>query len=124
MSNIKYNEQEEAYELPYKIWGKVLTVRFYVDEEQTIMDNFSEVAQKLAALDGGRKKVAKTVADDGYYNGAAESLEEAINVNKTYMDIDEDGAVLCFTVDSSDGYLAPLDMELVEDQFEVIGWHQ
>ncbi|MBQ8960033.1 MAG: hypothetical protein IJ071_02310 [Ruminococcus sp.] len=124
MSNIKYNEQEEAFELPYKLWGKVLTVRFYVDDEQTIMDNFTAVAQKLAALDGGKKKVAQLVADEGYYNGAAESLRDAINVNKAYVDIDEDGVVLCFTVDSSDGYLAPLDLELVEEQFEVIGWHR
>ena len=41
MSNIKYNEKEEAYELPYKLWDTSQTVRFYVESEEEIMKHLS-----------------------------------------------------------------------------------
>ena len=59
LSNIKYNEKEEAFELPYKIWGEPKLVRFYAEDEQSIMDNLKDIAGKLAKLDGSRKKLAE-----------------------------------------------------------------
>ena len=58
MSNIVYNEKEEAFELPYKLWDSPATVRFYVESESDIMDNIPKIAKKLAKLDGSRKTIA------------------------------------------------------------------
>ena len=68
MSNIKYNEKEEAFELPYKIWGEPKLVRFYAEDEQSIMDNLKDIAGKLAKLDGSRKKLAELIIDDGHFD--------------------------------------------------------
>ncbi|MDE5583011.1 MAG: hypothetical protein K2J08_04855 [Ruminococcus sp.] len=123
MSQIKYNEKEEAYEITYKLWENPITVRFYVEEEKEIMDNFSEIAQKLDKLNRNRKKIAEIIADNGYYGGAVETLSENMQITKAYVDIDEDGVVVCFTVDSLDGYLRPLAMELSTDNgIETVGY--
>lgn len=123
MSNIVYNEKEEAFELPYKIWEGMQTVRFYVEEESTIMANLSAIAGKLAALDGGKKKIAQLLVDDGVYEGSADTLEEKLTVSGVYVDIDGDGEdaeiVVCFTADSGDGYMKPASVELYGDQFEI-----
>ena len=71
MSNIKYNEKEEAYELPYKLWGTTQTVRFYTENEEDIMKNLSEIAKKLDKLDGSKNTIAEMIIDDGYYEGGS-----------------------------------------------------
>lgn len=123
MSNIIYNEKEEAFELPYKIWDSMQTVRFYVEEEGTIMANLTAIAGKLAALDGGKKKIAELLVDDGVYEGSADTLEKILTVSGVYVDIDSDGddteIVVCFTADSGDGYMKPASVELYGDQFEI-----
>lgn len=115
MSQINYNEKEEAYEITYKLWENPVVIRFYVEEEKDIMDNFSEIAQKLDRLNRNRKKIAEIIADEGYYGGASETLAENMQITRAYVDIDEDGVVVCFTVDSLDGYLKPLAMEFGAD---------
>ena len=123
MNKIKYNEKEEAYEIVYKIWEKDMTVRFYVEEQEDIMENISESAAKLDRLNRSKSTVVRLVADDGYYEGAAETLEDFIMLVKAYVDIDEDEIVLCFTVNSTDGYMkSPLSMELFDNEFEILGW--
>ncbi len=122
MNQIKYNEKEEAFEIMYKLWEREVTVRFYVEEQQEIMDNFSEIAQKLDKLNRNKKKIAEIISDEGYYGGLSETLAECLQVTSAYIDVDEDGVVLCFNVDSTDGYLTPLSMELGADNgIEVTG---
>lgn len=123
MNMIKYNEKEEAYEIVYKIWEKDATIRFYVEEQQDIMDNFSDVAAKLDRLNRSKSSIAQLVCDEGYYEGVAETFEQGMLLVKAYVDIDDDGVVLCFSVNNNDGYLKnPLSLELYEDEFEVLGW--
>lgn len=123
MSRIKYNEKEEAFEISYKLWENEVTVRFYVEEESEIMDNFSEIAQKLDKLNRNKKKISEIIADEGYYDGFSETLSDNIQITSAYVDIDEDGVVVCFNVDSRDGYLSPLAMELgIDNGIEVVGW--
>ncbi len=122
MNQIQYNEKEEAYEITYKLWDNEVTVRFYVEEQQEIMDNFSEIAQKLDKLNRNKKKIAEIIADEGYYGGLSETLAECLQITSAYVDVDEDGVVVCFNVDSTDGYLVPLNMELGTDNgIEVTG---
>lgn len=123
MNQIKYNEKEEAYEITYKLWDNEVTVRFYVEEQQEIMDNFSEIAQKLDKVNRNKKKIAEIISDEGYYDGFSETLAENLQITSAYIDVDEDGVVVCFYVDSTDGYLQPLSMELGADNgIEVTGW--
>ncbi|MDE5619423.1 MAG: hypothetical protein K2I80_02715 [Ruminococcus sp.] len=122
MNQIQYNEKEEAYEITYKLWDNSVTVRFYVEKQQEIMDNFSEIAQKLDRLNRNKKKIAEIIADEGYYGGLSETLAECLQITSAYVDVDEDGVVVCFNVDSTDGYLVPLTMELGADNgIEVTG---
>lgn len=123
MNQIQYNEKQEAYEITYKLWEKEVIIRFYVEEQQEIMDNFSEIAQKLDKVNRNKKKIAEIIADEGYYGGASETLAESLQITSAYVDVDEDGVVVCFNVDSTDGYLPPLSMELgVDNGIEIVGW--
>ena len=123
MSNIKYNEQEEAFELPYKLWGNTQTVRFYVEDEAEIMNNLSAIAGKLAKLDGSRKALAKLITDEGHYEGgSADTLADNLSLENVYVDIDEDEIVVCIDADSFDGYMpSALHIELYGDDFEITG---
>lgn len=123
MSNIKYNEAEEAFELPYKLWGNSQTVRFYVEEEAVIMDNLTAIAEKLAKLDGSRKLIAKLITDEGHYEGGdADTLADNLSLENVYVDIDEDEIVVCIDTDSFDGYMpSALHIELYGDDFEITG---
>lgn len=123
MDQIRYNKREEAYEITYKLWEKDMTVRFYVEEQKTIIDNISEIAQKLDKINNGRKRIAEAIASGGYYRGFAETLAENMQMNSVYVDIDDDGVVVCFTVEGTDGCLAPIAVEYgFEDMTEVVGW--
>ncbi|MCR5016999.1 MAG: hypothetical protein K6A75_10630 [Ruminococcus sp.] len=124
MSNIRYNEQEEAFELPYKLWGETLTVRFYVDEEADIMNNLKAVAEKLAKLDGSRRQIAELLIDEGYYEGGdPDALAKILTLENPYVDLDEEDIVLCFDVSTDDGYMrAPAHAELFGEMFEITGW--
>lgn len=122
MSNIKYNEEQEAYELPYKMWDKMITVRFYADSEEDIMANLSEIAMKLETINGGKKKLARLITDEGYYEGAAEVLVRSLFLESVYVDLDDEEIVVCFTVSSDDGYMNSLSGELYDDEFELLGW--
>ncbi len=120
MSNIVYNEQQEAFELPYKLWDKMMTVRFYTENEQNIIDNLSSIAMQLESVNGGKTKISGIIVDEGLYNGAEEILSKYICLESIYVDIDDDEIVVCFTVSSSDGYMEAVDIELYNDEFEII----
>ena len=123
MSNIKYNEAEEAFELPYKLWDNIQTVRFYVEDEKTIMDNLTAIAEKLAKLDGSRKHIAKLITDEGHYEGGnADTLADNLSLENVYVDIDDDEIVVCIDADSFDGYMpSALHIELYGGDFEITG---
>lgn len=124
MSNIKYNEQEEAYELPYKLWDTPQTVRFYVDSEEEIMKNLSAIAQKLAKVDGSRQQIAEQVIDDGFYEGGdPEALTKVLELRNVYVDFDDGDIIVCFETGTNDGYMKDfISIELFADMFEIIDW--
>lgn len=127
MNKIQYNSKEEAYEIKYKLWDKEITVRFYVEDQQEIMDNFSAIAQKLDMVNRSKNKIAEMIVDEGYYEGSIESLEKCICITKAYIDIDyadenETEVVVCFTVAGTDGYMSDLAVELYGDDFEITGY--
>lgn len=123
MSNIRYNEKEEAFELPYKLWEAEQTVRFYVEDESEIMENLSAIAQKLAKLDGSRRHIASLLIGENYYEGGdTDTLVKNISIENVYVDIEEDDIVVCIDVDSFDGYMSqPMHIELIDDEFEIVG---
>lgn len=123
MSNIVYNEKEEAFELPYKIWENMQTVRFYVEDESEIMDNLSAIAQKLAKLDGSRRRIASMLIEENYYEGGdTDALVKNLSIENVYVDIDEDEIVVCIDVDSFDGYMSDsMHIELFGEDFEITG---
>ena len=124
LSNIKYNEQEEAFELPYKLWDETLTVRFYTESEETIMKNLSAIAKKLAKLDSSKSTVAGMLIDDGYYEGGdAEALAKILKLSSVYVDIDDEDIVVCFDTGTSDGFMKEdVHIELFAELFEITGW--
>lgn len=124
MSNIVYDEKEEAYRLPYKIWDKPADVLFYAESEARIMEKLSAIAEKLAFLDGRRSSLAEAVISENYYEGGdASALVKQLCVENVKVDLDGDDIVVCFDVDSYDGYMsAPLYVELIDGEFEIVGY--
>ena len=124
MSNIRYNEQEEAFELPYKLWNNTMTVRFYTDEESTIMKKLKDIAKKLAKLDGSKSTVAGMLIDEGYYEGGnADELAKILKLENVYVDIDDEDTVVCFDTGTDDGFMQGLaHVELFGEIFEITGW--
>jgi len=124
VSNISYNQREEAYELPYKLWDEMMTVRFYTDSEENIIANLSDIAKKLARLDGGRSTIAAMLIDDGFYEGGnVEALAKLLKLRNVYVDIDEEEIVVCFETGTDDGYMENyVHVELFGELFEISGW--
>lgn len=120
MSNIKYNEQQEAFELPYKLWDNIITVRFYTESEDDIIQNLSNIANQLELVNSKKSIIANLIVDECLYNGSYEELTENIYLESIYVDIDDDGIVVCFAVSSKDGYMCPVDIELYEEDFEIV----
>ncbi|MBO4523645.1 hypothetical protein [Ruminococcus sp.] len=124
MSNIKYNKQEEAFELPYKLWNETMTVRFYTDEEAIIIKNLKDIAKKLAKLDSSRDTLAGMLIDEGYYEGSnANELSKILKLENVYIDIDDEENVVCFDIGTDDEYMQGLaHVELFGELFEITGW--
>ncbi|MBO5343939.1 MAG: hypothetical protein J6A57_05785 [Ruminococcus sp.] len=120
MSNIKYNEEQEAFELPYKLWDDTVTIRFYVEDEADIMNNIKDIAEKLSKLDGSRKQIAELIINDGYCEcDDIDAFAKALVISNPYVDIDDGDIIVCFDVETDEGYL---NIELFEDDFEITGW--
>ena len=124
MSNISYNKQEEAFELPYKLWNKTMNVRFYTDEEESIMKKLKDIAKKLAKVDGSKSTVAGMLIDEGYYEGGnADELAKILKLENVYVDIDDEDTVVCFDTGTDDGFMQGLaHVELFGELFEITGW--
>lgn len=124
MSNIKYNKQEEAYELPYKLWDTEQTVRFYVEDEADIMKHLTAIAAKLAKLDGSRQSIASLLIDDGYYEGGdPDALSKILQLRNVYIDLDDEDIVVCFDTGTNDGFMKDfVSVELFADMFEITDW--
>ena len=124
MSNIRYNEQEEVFELPYKLWDKNMTVRFYTEDEETIMKKLSDIAKKLAKLDSNKTVISGMLIDEGYYEGSnAEELAKILKLENVYVDNDDEDTVVCFDTGTDDGFMQGLaHVELFADIFEITGW--
>ena len=124
MSNIKYNEHEEAYELPYKLWNELTTVRFYTENEETIIKNLSDIAKKLEQVDGSKNTIAGMLIDEGYYEGSnADELAKILKLENVYVDIDDKDIVVCFDTGTDDGFMQGLaHAELFSGIFEITGW--
>lgn len=121
VSNIKYNEEQEAFELPYKLWDNMITVRFYTESESDIIENLSDIAFQLETVNGGKSAVAELISDERLYNGDDDALKDLLCLESVYVDIDEDEIVVCFTVSTTDGYMCSVDMELYDGEFEITG---
>ena len=100
------------------------TARGYTDSEETIIANLSDIAKKLARLDGGRSTIAAMLIDDGFYEGGnAEALAKLLKLRNVYVDIDEEETVVCFETGTDDGYMENYDhVELFGELFEISGW--
>ncbi|MBP3243051.1 MAG: hypothetical protein J6L99_04275 [Ruminococcus sp.] len=124
MSNIRYNETEEAYELPYQLWDNLQTVRFYAEDESAIIKNIQLIAQKLEELDKGKEYISGLLIDDGYYEGGdPTALSRILQMKTVYVDIDDEEIIVCFEVTTSDGYMQGIAHgELYAGIFEITGW--
>ncbi|SDA12286.1 hypothetical protein SAMN02910447_00570 [Ruminococcus sp. YE71] len=129
MSQIKYNEKQEAFELPYKLWDKDVTVLFYVEEEQEIMDNIAVIADALAKVDRNLEKIAEVILRDakgcGKLRPDPKEFSKALSITDTFVELDEGEVYIRFVVADSSGYLKDrLELEYGESiGVEVIGWY-
>lgn len=122
MDKIRYNEEQEAFEIDYELWGKTVTVLLYMEEQEEIMENLADIAEKLAKLDRNKQKIAEIVKRDGRYDKkrfpllTAAELEAEMVIESAFVDMDEDGAVLGVTVVTENGALGEgVMVELVGD---------
>lgn len=134
MSGIKYNEEQEAYELEYTLWGGQVRVLFYVDSENEIMDGLTEIADKLERINRNKDKIAAVIMREGWYEkGSFPMLDEkkfsdSLSIADAFVDMEEDdgmnAAVIRFIVTSSEGYLkGRLAVEIETDNgMEIVGW--
>lgn len=111
MQKIKYNEEQEAFEIEYELWGRSVTVLLYMEEQEEIMENLSEIADKLGKLDRNKKRIAEVIKRDGRYDKkkfpliTIAELEEKMEIESAFVDMDEDGVVLGATVVTENGAL-------------------
>lgn len=134
MSGIKYNEEQEAYELEYSLWGNQVRVLFYVDSENEIMNGLSEIADKLERINRNKSKIAAVIMREGWHEkGRFPMLDEkrfsdSLSIADAFVDMEEDdgmnAAVIRFIVTSSEGYLkGRLAVEIETDNgMEIVGW--
>ncbi len=129
MSQITYNEQQEAFELPYKLWDKEVTVLFYVESEQEIMENIKEIADALAKVDRNAEKIAEMIVRDkpnpARLRPEPKKLAETLSLTDVFVELDEGEVYVRFVVADSSGYLKDkLEIEFGESiGVEIIGWY-
>lgn len=134
MSGIKYNEEQEAYELDYELWGNSVRVLFYVDSESVIMESIGEIADKLDRINRNKDKIAAVIMREGWHEkGKFPMLDEkkfsdSLIIADAFVDMEEDdgmaAAVIRFIVVSGEGYLKDrLAVEIETDNgMEIVGW--
>lgn len=111
MDKIKYNEEQEAFEISYEIWSKPVTVLFYMEDQQDIMDNISDIADKLGRVERNKSKLAEIIKRDGKYDKkkfpllTSAQIEEIMEIESAFVDEDDEGTVLSITVTAKNGAL-------------------
>ncbi len=129
MSQIIYNEEQEAYELPYQLWDGDVTVLFYVEDEQEIMDNIANIADALEKVNRNREKIAEVILRDrknpAKLKPELKKFAEGISLTDVFVDLDEGEVYIRFVVADQSGYLKDkLEMEFGESiGVEIIGWY-
>ena len=122
MDKIRYNEEQEAFEIDYQLWGKSVTVLFYMEDQQEIIGNISEIADLLGRLDRNKKRIAEIIKRDGRYDKkkfpllTSAEIEEQMKIESAFVDMDEDGIVLGATAVTDNGALGEgVMVELLSD---------
>lgn len=122
MEKIRYNDEQEAFEIDYSLWGDTVTVLLYMEEQEEIMENLADIAEKLEKLDRNKSRIAEIIKRDGRYDKkkfpllTSAELEAAMTIESAFIDMDEDGAVLGVTVVTENGALGEgVMVEIVGD---------
>ena len=122
MDKIRYNEEQEAFEIDYELWGKTVTILFYMEEQAEIIASLSEIADKLGKLDRNKQKIAEVIKRDGCYDKkkfpllTIAELDSQMEIESAFVDKDEDGVVLGATVTTANGSLGEgVMVEVLED---------
>lgn len=122
MDKIRYNEEQEAFEIDYELWGEAVTVLLYMEEQEDIMENLADIAEKLAKIDRNKSRIAEIIKRDGRYDKkkfplmTSAEIEEIMTIESAFVDMDEDGAVLGVTVVAENGALGEgVMVEIVGD---------
>ena len=122
MDKIRYNEEQEAFEISYEIWGKPVKVLFYMEDQQDIMDNISDIADKLGRVERNKSKLAEIIKRDGKYDKkkfpllTSAQIEEIMEIESAFVDEDDDGLVLSISVSAKNGALGEgIMIELLGD---------
>ena len=129
MSQIKYNEQQEAFELPYRLWDKEVTVLFYVESEQEIMDNITVIADALAKIDRNPDKIAEVIVRDvsapGRLKPDPKEFVKGLSITDAFVELDEGEVYTRFAVADDSSFLRDkLELEFSDSMgVEVIGWY-
>lgn len=131
MTGINYNAEQEAFELDYELWDKQVVVRFYVEDQQEIMDDLADIAKMLDKVNRNKQKIAEVILRDNwagskkYLAESRESFVKGLYIDSCSVEIDEDmGIVVGLLVGGSEGSLKGLlSIELGEDSgLEILGW--
>lgn len=126
MDKIRYNEEQKAFEITYKLWDNDTDVLLYVKSEQEILENLGEIAGKLDKIDRNRTKITSLIDRKlGKSLSQHEGFEKTMYISKALVDIDEDGATVEFTVKSREKAVLKgvgVDLELSTDNsIEILG---
>lgn len=132
MDKIKYNENHEAYEITYNVWGKPTLVLFFTDDQQEILDNLSEIAVKLDKINSRKAKFAEIMIEGKWYNRSAhlflEASELAEAIFAAYLSVDFDDGEIYINIEiaAADDYLGgKLAVEVgIDNGIEVLGWSE
>ena len=111
MDKIRYNEEQEAFEIEYSIWDKPVNVLFYMEDQQDIIDNISDIADKLGRIERNRTRIAEIIKRDGKYDKkkfpliTSAEIEKIMAVESAFVDEDDDGLVLSVSINAKNGAL-------------------
>lgn len=91
--------------------GKAGQGAFYMEDQQDIMDNISDIADKLGRVERNKSKLAEIIKRDGKYDKkkypllTSAQIEEIMEIESAFVDEDDDGLVLSISVSAKNGAL-------------------
>lgn len=130
MDKIKYNEKHEAFEITFDVWGKPALVLFFVEDQQTIIENLSAIAAKLEKINSKKNKFAEMIYSGGWFNHRkypfieVSELADALFAAYLSVDIDDGEIYVNIVAAGRDDYLGgKLSIEIGADNgIEILGW--